>query len=203
MSRQSVSTIMFDLGGVLFELSGAATICQWTRERLTPEQLLERWLASPAVRSFESGRIDFPAFRDRLREELGLMMSDDDFAGAFSAWVTGTYPGAESLLRELTGRYRLACFSNTNEFHWDILERDYRVLPLFERIFASFQMGLVKPDPEAFGYVLDALDRPADSIVFLDDSQPNVDAANACGLRAFRVSGVDGVRRALNALELL
>jgi FMN phosphatase YigB (HAD superfamily) len=51
--------------------------------------------------------------------------------------------------------------------------------------------------------VVDRLDVPAPSIVFLDDSQPNVDAALDCGLKAFRVAGVDGVAAALTGAGLL
>lgn len=203
MSPPTVSTIIFDLGGVLFELSGARLVCEWTRERLTPAELLEKWLASPAVRDFERGRIDFAVFRARLKEELELQVSDDIFTDAFAAWITGAYPGAGELLRELSTRYRLACFSNTNSFHWDILEREYDLLPLFHHVFASFRMGLVKPDQDAFAHVVAALKRPAGSLVFFDDSRANVEAARSCGLQAFRVKGVSGVRRVLREEGLL
>jgi len=203
MSPPAVSTIIFDLGGVLFELSGARLVCEWTRERLTPAELLEKWLASPAVRDFECGRIDFAVFRARLKEELELQVSDDIFTDAFAGWITGAYPGAEELLQALSARYRLACLSNTNAFHWDILEREYDLLPLFDHVFASFRMGLVKPDPDAFDHVVTALDRPAGSLAFFDDSRANVEAALSCGLRAFRVDGVNGVRRVLREEGLL
>ncbi len=198
----TVSTLLFDLGGVLFELSGAGRICRWTRERLTPEQLLERWLSSAAVRAFETGQIDYLVFRSRLKAELGLMASDSEFTDAFAAWVKGTYPGTEDLLGRLSGRYRLACFSNTNPFHWEILKRDYQVLPLFDHIFASFQMGRIKPDRAAYFHVLKALGRPPESILFFDDSQANVDAARACGIKACCVSGIDGVKKALEEYGL-
>ncbi|MEW6078819.1 MAG: HAD family phosphatase [Thermodesulfobacteriota bacterium] len=198
-----VSTILFDLGGVLFQLSGAAIVCQWTRDRLTPPELMNKWLVSPAVRAFESGRIGFAEFRAQLKEELKLAVTDDEFTTVFNGWITGVFPGAEDLLERLSSRYGLACFSNTNAVHWEILTGDYAVLDFFDHTFASFQMGLVKPDAEAFAYVVEKLGVPAGSIVFLDDSQPNVEAALDCGLRAFRVAGVAGVASALTDAGLL
>lgn len=194
----AVSTILFDLGGVLFQLSGAAAVCRWSRDRLTPPELMRRWLISPAVRSFESGRIDFSEFRAQLKAELDLSVADDEFTGVFNGWIKGAYPGAEELLGRLSSRYDLACFSNTNPVHWEILVRDYNLFDFFDNTFASFKMGLVKPDAEAFVYVIDRLDVPAGSIVFFDDNQVNVDTALACGMQAFCVAGVDGVSAALS-----
>ena len=199
----TVSTMLFDLGGVLFQLSGAAVVCRWTRDRLTPPELMKKWLASPAVRDFESGRIDFSAFRARLKQELLLAVDDEEFAAVFKGWITGAFPGAEDLLTRLSARYSLACFSNTNAVHWEILTRDYNVLGFFDKAFASFQMGLVKPDAEAFVHVVEGLGVPAGSIVFFDDSQANVAAAQQCGLRAFCVAGVAGVAAAVEEAGLL
>ncbi len=199
----TVSTLLFDLGGVLFELSGAAVVCRWSRDNLTPRELKEKWLMSSSVRDFESGRIGFFEFRDQLKAELNLSVAHDEFTRVFKGWITGLYPGAEALLERLSSRYDLACFSNTNPVHWEILVRDYRLLDFFGDTFASFKMGMVKPDTEAFRYVIDRLAVPASSIAFFDDSQANVDAALACGLRAFCVSGVDGVASVLNRSGLL
>lgn len=64
---------------------------------------------------------------------------------------------------------------------------------------------MLKPDREVFEHVIDAIDRRSapSSVLFVDDNQQNVDAARAAGLRAERVVGVDGARRALFAHRLL
>ncbi len=199
----TVSTILFDLGGVLFQLYGARIVCQWSADNLTPDDLMGKWLVSPAVRAFESGRIEFPEFRQQMKSELKLSVGDDDFDRVFTGWIAGLFPGAEDLLARLSSTYRLACFSNTNHVHWEIMGRDYRLMDRFDTTFASFQMGLVKPDREAFLHVIAQLAVPPDTVVFLDDNQVNVDAAVDCGLRAFRVYGVEGARQALEAAGLV
>ena len=199
----SISTILFDLGGVLFQLSGATTVCRWTADNLTPQALMDKWLVSPAVRAFESGFIEFPDFRDRLKAELKLSVSDEEFTSVFNGWITGLFPGAEDLLGRLSARYSLACFSNTNHIHWEIMGRNYGLLDRFDTVFASFQMGLVKPDREAFLHVIDQLAVPAGSVLFFDDNQTNVDAALDCGLQACRVYGAEGAAGALERLGLI
>ena len=203
MAKENITTILFDLGGVVFELGGIQTVCDWSRERLSSEHLLQRWLESPAVRAFESGRIEYPQFREQLKVELGLAVEDDEYDRTFTAWIRGIYPGAAELLGELNQKYTVACFSNTNVVHWEILMTDYNLPACFEKRFASFEMGLVKPDKEAFLYVLDALGQPPETVVFLDDSPANVSAASDCGLNAVCVKGIDGARQVLSKMGLI
>jgi glucose-1-phosphatase len=203
MVTENITTILFDLGGVIFELGGIQTVCDWSRERLLPEQLLQRWLESPAVRRFESGRIAYPQFRKQLKAELGLAVNDDEYDRTFTGWIRGIYPGAEDLLDQLRKKYTVACFSNTNAVHWEILMTDYNLPACFEKRFASFEMGLVKPDKAAFLHVLEALGQPPETVVFLDDSPANVSAASGCAMPAVCVKGIEEARQALSQMGLI
>ena len=202
MKPDNITTVLFDLGGVIFELGGASTVCEWSQDNLTPELLLEKWLISPAVRSFESGHTRYPEFRKGIKKELGLLVSDEDYDQVFKGWIKGLYPEAKQLLAELSQKYEVACFSNTNEVHWEILTGQYNLFSLFKKRFASFEMGLIKPDREAFEYVIEQLPAPAKSIVFLDDSPVNVAAALDCGLQAVCVKGISEARQELEKLGL-
>jgi len=201
MSR--ITTIIFDLGGVLFELSWDSVFSNWTSDQLTPEQLLEKWRVSPAVRRFERGDTDFASFKDEFEKEMGLSWPDEKFEGAFRDIVGGLYPGSRELLSELSERYLLACFSNTNPVHWDVLASRFDILGFFSKIFTSFEMGMVKPERKAFLHVLEGLGCPGDEVVFLDDGQANVRAAVDCGMNARLVKGVRGAREALADMGLL
>lgn len=53
----------------------------------------------------------------------------------------------------------------------------------FSHLFFSGQLGLVKPDPEIYQHVLQTLDVPAASVIFIDDRQENLDAAEALGIQ--------------------
>lgn len=203
MGDAAITTVVFDLGGVLLELSGIRAVCEWTEGRMTPEALLEQWLVSPAVRGFESGRMGFDAFREELKAELNINVSDETFNQTYRQWIRGMFPGTEALLSDLAVRYRVACFSNTNEVHWEMIENELGLLRFFSDAFASFQMGLVKPDADAFQHVLAGLGSDPGEIVFLDDSAANVTAAINCGMHARRVYGAQGARAALEAMGVL
>ncbi|MDY6823905.1 MAG: HAD family phosphatase [Thermodesulfobacteriota bacterium] len=203
MGDDAITTVVFDLGGVLLELSGIRAVCEWTEGRMTPEALMEQWLVSPAVRGFESGQTGFVEFREQLKAELGIDVSDETFDRTYRQWIRGMFPGTEDLLSDLAARYRVACFSNTNEVHWEMIENELGLLRFFHEAFVSFRMGLVKPDAAAFQHVLDGLGCTPGKIVFLDDSAVNTTAAEAFGMHARRVYGAHGARAALEEMGVL
>ena len=67
----------------------------------------------------------------------------------------------------------------------------------FAHHFPSHLIGYLKPDREAFEFVLTALGRLADRVLFLDDNRLNVEAARDVGRHARRTVGFDEVPIAL------
>ena len=57
-----IDAIVFDIGGVLVELSGVAQMLEWCGGTLGEEELWRRWLSSPGVRRFESGQSNAAEF---------------------------------------------------------------------------------------------------------------------------------------------
>ncbi|TMC59959.1 MAG: hypothetical protein E6J26_02645 [Chloroflexi bacterium] len=68
--------------------------------------------------------------------------------------------------------------------------------------FPSHLTGRLKPDLEAFAYVVECLDIRPERIVFFDDNLLNVEVARSVGMRAYRVRGVDETIATLRALQL-
>ncbi|HQA77289.1 MAG TPA: HAD-IA family hydrolase [Propionicimonas sp.] len=61
----------------------------------------------------------------------------------------------------------------------------------FDYQFHSFQMGLAKPDPAFFRYIIEALGIAADEAVFVDDMEINVRGAREAGLQGVYFSAAD------------
>jgi len=195
--------VLFDLGGVLVELTGVPVIIEWMEGSLTPSDLWHRWLTSPSVRRFETGRSSPEAFADAMVAEFSLPVAPGEFLHEYDIWVKGLYPGAVHLLQSLKPAYRLGILSNTNEIHWPRMRGEMGLGAHFDVCFVSYQMGLLKPDREVFQHVVEALDTAPGRILFLDDNQLNVDGALGVGLAARCVQGVCGAESALLELGLL
>jgi FMN phosphatase YigB (HAD superfamily) len=76
-----------------------------------------------------------------------------------------------------------------------------RELSVFRSIFVSFEMGLRKPDPRAFGAVAQRTGFPASAFLFFDDTLENVMGARRVGMQAVHVQSTDDVRVALLKLN--
>jgi hypothetical protein len=59
-----IRVVLFDVGGVLVEPSGVATMLAWMRNSVSAEQLWRMWLTSFSVRAFETGRLSPEAFAE-------------------------------------------------------------------------------------------------------------------------------------------
>lgn len=72
---------------------------------------------------------------------------------------------------------------------------------LFDTCFFSCDLGAAKPEPEFFARVLDRLGCAAPEMLFVDDHEPNVEAARECGLAAehWRIEDGDPLLRDLLA----
>jgi len=196
------AVVVFDLGGVLADFGGLGPLRQMSGID-SDEELWRRWLTSEPVRRFESGLGTDEDFAAALVEEWRLPVSADELLAMFPGWLVGAYDGAVELVRETAARTRVACFSNSNRLHWEAGVERWPLLREFDRAFVSFEIGAVKPDPEAFEIVVRELGVPARQTLFLDDNQLNVDAALSVGMQARRVSGVAGARSALVAAGVL
>ena len=198
-----IDVILFDLGGVLIELAGVEQMLAWSPGVATTEELWKRWLHSSAVRRFETGGSGRDEFAQEVIREFGVPVDAEEFLRSFTWWPRALFPGAVDLLAQMRPHYRLASVSNTNEIHWERFTGDWSLDASFHHNFPSHRVGKLKPDADYFAHVLEALDAPAQRVLFIDDNTINVDAAARMGMLARRVVGVDGARRAFAELGLL
>ena len=195
--NEELSVLLFDLGGVLVELPERPIFADWMDHAPSSGQELSNWLTSPAARAFEKGEISAIRFVEKLANEMKLSIAPEKILSVFTFWPKGLFPGTKALIERILPHYSLAIFSNTNELHWPRLMTEMELEGCFDHYFASFMIGMAKPDPAAFRYVVNALSRAPSEILFLDDSQTNVDAARFVGMKAERVSGIGQVERVL------
>ena len=195
------SVALFDLGGVLIELTGVPRMLEWTDSTMTEQKLWRRWLASPCIRRFESGQSTAEEFAREMCSEFSLPVATDLFLGEFTRWPKAPYPGAIDLLRELSPRITVASMSNTNELHWERIRDEMELAGLFHFNFPSHLTGYLKPDREAFEHVVRALGSPPGEILFIDDNILNVESARAVGIDAHHAAGIDAVREVVKLLD--
>jgi len=200
---KKIEVILFDLGGVLVELSGVSVMLDWMDESMTIETLWQRWLTSPSVRQFETGRMSHQDFAEQLIEEMSLPVRPDEFLEEFTWWPRGLFPGAMELIDSIPTSYTLAVLSNSNAIHWPRMMDEIGLADVFDHFFASHLIGKIKPDVEIYQHVLEALGCDPDTMLYIDDNRLNVEAARSLGIQAVEAKGVNALQRVLKDFGII
>ncbi|MGI9318895.1 MAG: HAD family hydrolase [bacterium] len=183
-----ISAILFDLGGVLVELNHSADNVPWFDNRRSSAENWHQWLTSPLSQEFERGLLSPTQFARQYIRDSNIQMDPERFLQYFESWVVGFYPGALTLLKQLSSHYPIGVFSNVTAVHWPSLHRQMQHHGAVKYYFASYQLGLAKPDPASFEHVAAAMGFNPGAILFLDDNPINVEGARSSGFVAENVS---------------
>jgi glucose-1-phosphatase len=196
MAADRIELVLFDLGGVLIQPGGVASMRTLSGIQ-TDEALWSRWLACRWVQRFEAGRCTPEEFAGGVVADWELDVEPAAFLEAFAGWPEPPFEGALELVEAVQATVPAGFLSNMNSFQW---AANYEGIPLTDAFtfrFLSFELGLVKPDAAVFEAVAARLPVPRHQVLFLDDNAVNVDAATATGFAARHVRGVQAAREAL------
>ena len=89
-------------------------------------------------------------------------------------------------LEALKGRYKLGIISDTWPSIVPVLER-FGILPYFDAITYSFQLGCYKPNPRMYQDALSKKGLPAQECVFIDDVARNLEGAAKVGIQPVQI----------------
>lgn len=197
-----IDVLLFDLGGVVFDVDFGRCFAHWAGAAgVDAGELAARFAFDDAYAAHERGTIDVAAYFDAVRAALALPLGHDEMLAGWNDIYLGPRPGMLALLAEARSRFAVHAFTNTNAAHHLVwAERFADDLAVFDTIFVSSELGLRKPDREAFETVAGLIGTPPERIVFFDDLAENVAGARAAGLRAVHVTTTDSVRAALAEL---
>ncbi len=195
--------ILFDLGGVLIELTGVPLMMELTGNKYTVPEIWERWIKSPAVRSFESGKLNLEQFGEQLVKEFGINILPSQYIKEFTIWPKRKYTGVNELLLKIKQKMKIGSLSNTNEIHWRRFNEEMDLIHLFDYNFPSHITSYLKPDIETYLYVINEIGVKPDEILFFDDNELNVDGAKKAGIDAIKVDGISALEDYLKAIKVI
>jgi putative hydrolase of the HAD superfamily len=82
---------------------------------------------------------------------------------------------------------KIGLLSNTNKLHFDYIKKLFNDFRIFDKIYLSYELNLAKPDKRIYEYVLNDLKIPASEIIFIDDTDENIETALDLGFKAIKV----------------
>jgi putative hydrolase of the HAD superfamily len=188
----SITNLIFDFGGVICNIDVRRTEKRFVE--LGFKTNTDGSLIPASLKLFgdiESGVLSPQQFRDELKKYFSGPVTDEQIDEAWNALLLDIPEPRIRLLEELRREYRIFLLSNTNEIHYRCYLEKFRQQygyrdfdALFEKAYFSYRIGLKKPAPEIFRYVLnDGMMEPSETL-FIDDTVIHVEAARNAGIHA-------------------
>jgi len=188
---KNVETIIFDLGGVLFDIDYSLTQKAFIDLGATGfHKQYSQQVQNGIFDQFEKGNITPNHFRKEVLKWLPATITEEQVDNAWNALLIGFPPEKVELVKHLKNRYKIFLLSNTNDIHLsavlDMMEAQYNngiMNELFEKTYYSCQMGMRKPDEEIFTHVVKEHNLNPSSTLFVDDLAKNIEGAAKVGLQ--------------------
>lgn len=192
---KGIKNIIFDLGGVLLNLDFIKTQNAFINLGVTNfDEYYSKAKQTGLFDLFETGKIDENEFCDGLRNITKLNSNNIQIITAWNAMLLDFPLIRKELLINLKSHFNTSLLSNTNVTHVTafnkIIKQDIAentLAPLFHSHYFSNEIGLRKPNAEAFEYVLSQNNFKAEETLFLDDSIQHIEGALKLGIKAIHI----------------
>ncbi|MEY4057265.1 MAG: HAD family phosphatase [Chitinophagia bacterium] len=190
-----IKNLIFDLGNVLYDIDFKKMNAGFTS--LGIKDIETHFTLNQSHQLFldlEMGFINEQAFFDGFRKLSNLPVTNDQITIAWNSLLVGFRKSSIQWVKENNKTYPTFLYSNTNQIHCDHFipefERevaDYPFESLFQTPYYSHKMGMRKPDPVSFTYILEKEGLVAGETLFVDDNEPNILAAASVGLKVLHL----------------
>jgi putative hydrolase of the HAD superfamily len=163
------------------------------------------WRAYFAHRdSLDQGSAGVAAYWRAIASDLGVSWDiarvHELWTADFRSWLS-VNPGTVEVLADLAaGGTRLALLSNAGPDFGSYFRRG-ALGDFFAACYVSGELGLLKPDPKIYQYVLDDLGISAAEAVFIDNYEANIRGAEALGITGHLFTGAAALRAFLASLR--
>lgn len=193
--KDNVKNLLVDFGGILVGLDRIRCISSFRNLGIhNVDKMIELYFQEGIFGRHEKGLVSDTEFRDILRSESEQVLSDSQIDDAWCSFLTGVPQYKLDFLKETRKSRKVFLLSNTNNIHWQFALNNIFNLPgygindLFDKVYLSFELKMVKPDLSIFDFVLKDADICAQETLFIDDSKTNCMAAEELGIMTYNAS---------------
>ena len=175
------------MGGVLvYNIDFMSTIVDYLG--ITEEEFFT--YAGENFREFLNGKISSNKFWLRFSLKYGKKIKEELFGKFFNPKIDERI---KDLIKKLKENSRVVCGTNVIDPHYDYLleHGDYDI---FDAVYASNKIGLSKPDPDFYWYILKEEGIKPENTIFVDDIEENVLSARKIGIKSILFTGYDSLK---------
>ncbi len=160
---------------------------------------IDPWHQRGFMKDLERGDMDYDGYMEECKRHCFPGTTEETILRCHKAFFGSPAPEKVAYIHELAKRFDLYILSNNNIVSMSVLRPIFAEAGLpfdssFKKLFLSYEMRLLKPDAEIFRQAIAASGHSVDEILFIDDSQSNVDGGKAVGLRSVLYKQGDDLR---------
>ena len=189
-----IKNIIFDFGNVLLNIDPELSAKAFTK--LGIKEGIDFWGSTDSSKlliGLEKGTITPDEFRKGALEMLVEDITPQQVNNAWNALLLDLPSKRVEMLKRLNQHYGLFLLSNSNQIHYDYYMPGFEekfgfpMGDLFEKLWFSHELKMLKPDLEIYNYVLKDGGLKASETLFIDDTLINVEAARSLGVKAWHL----------------
>ncbi|MCE2842761.1 MAG: HAD family hydrolase [Novosphingobium sp.] len=190
--NQRIEAVVFDIGRVLVQwdmrvlfrqLLGDEAEVEWVYRNVVTEAWHGQHDAGRPIAEMVAERsAEFPRYAPVIRA----------YAERFNDTIPGPVPGTSELVEQLHEiGVPLYAITNFGADTWTDFRPTFPLLDRFRDIVVSGVEKMVKPDPAIYALAARRFGRDPGTMLFIDDSLPNVISARECGWHAHHFTSAD------------
>ena len=181
---------VFDLGNVIVKPMNIKMLYEMLNCKISYENFSNFFKSSKYADEVHMGRISDEQY---IKEVLKYANSDktiEEFKEIYTGPIRNElYINTISIIETLKKRNEKVCMlSNLRKIDFEWFSTKYDV-KIFDELFLSYEMHLLKPDEEIYMKMLNKLNTIPEIIYFFDDNENNINAAKKLNINAYLTTG--------------
>ena len=182
LKKKEIKLVIFDIGKVILDFDHMITCNKLAKySKKDARYIYDFIFNSEMLDEYERGKINSMEMFSAISGELGLDISFEKFKEIWSNIFT-LKEGIEQLIHRVKTLAKIAVLSNTDEMHFEDIRDKVEIIKDFDWLFLSHEAGYRKPEKEIFEYAINKTGISPENIIFIDDIQEFVEAANKLGI---------------------
>jgi putative hydrolase of the HAD superfamily len=195
MILDNITHIALDMGGVVLHIDHEQAVARFEEIGVREaREFLNPYHQQGLFGQLEGGLLSAEAFVAELSRLIGKPLTHEQCLYAWLGYLKEIPPRNLSKIKYLRENgYRVCLLSNTNPFFFEWAESEafdshgHPIGDYFDSLYLSFQCKMLKPSAEIYRHVLRSEGIRPEQLLFIDDSERNVEAAALLGIRTLHV----------------
>ncbi|MCC8199708.1 MAG: HAD family phosphatase [Tannerellaceae bacterium] len=203
----SIKNVVFDLGGVIITLNRDCAVKRFEEIGIKDAaELIDPYEQKGFFLEVENGRIDAEGFRRKLSEHAGTEITKEQATYGWMGFVVDVPQYKLDYILALRKNYHVYLLSNTNPIiqEWArssaFSAAGRPIGDYFDKMYASYEIGITKPDPAIYEYMLKDSGMIPSETLFIDDGRLNIEVVRSLGIHTYQPENNEDWREAIDRL---